>query len=56
MWLSAMQGRIAIGMNSQRLDAQPQPNPANDDVRASLASITERFASKRLAAIRGARA
>lgn len=52
MWLSAMQGRIAIGMNAQRLDAQPQPNPANDDVRAELASMTERLRAKRSTRIR----
>ena len=55
VWLSTMHSRIAQNISAARSEAA-QPNPANDDVRASLASITERFASKRLAAIRGARA
>lgn len=57
MWLSAMHSRIATHINAQRLDAQHQgkPHPANDDVRSSLASITERLKLKRSQQIRSAR-
>lgn len=42
LWMSAMHSRIATHMHAQRLDAEPRKHPANDDVRASLAKISER--------------
>jgi ATP-dependent protease ClpP protease subunit len=41
MWKSIMQSRIATHIHGQRLDTSP--HPANDDVRASLATITDRL-------------
>lgn len=56
MWMSAMNSRIATHINAERLDRQQrQTHPANDDVRSSLAAMTERMKFKRSLHVRSAR-
>lgn len=44
LWLSHMHGRIASGINTQRITAAP--HPGNADVRAELQAVTERMRAR----------